>query len=437
MGELNLMNAAKILFFTTILLMLPVLGQAQLTLEGQVKDAETGEPISYASIRLQGTVIGAMSDVDGKFAFDLIHLGANIEVSHVGYKAQIIKVDRLSQKPLSIRLKAKEIRVDDVVISDGLQRVLEDEKLYLFDYAFSQDELFILLYDKKRKQPILALIDENDSIIATDPGPERPTELVKDCLGNVHMLSKNYACQVFSVDGDIGMFVDSLKEYKKYVEPCIGRIDEYYYYDFYRFNNQMLDYYAYNGDSKDGDFFSHIRDEERMHQLLDPSEDNIYRAVAQTEEQFLAITPSMWKKLGKVNHEFQFYQMAFFHPVHAPLQVVEDSIFVFDHVNGLMREYHRNGEEGKKIPISYHKRPKWDRFITTDEIRGEAYTSYTRNGVITLAEIDLNTGEILKEHELPRQFAKEVTVRDGVVYFLYQERNYDDVNRLYRLRIKD
>ncbi len=431
------MNAAKILMFVSILLMVPALGITQLTLQGQVKDAETGESISYASIRLQGTVIGAMSDKDGKFEFNLIQLGASIEISHVGYQAQVIKVDNLSQKPLTIKLTPKEIRVDDVIISDGLQRVLEDEKLYLFDYAFSQDELFILLYDKKRKQPILALIDENDSIIATDPGPERPKELVTDCLGNVHMLSKNFACQVFSIDGEIAMYVDSLHEYKKYVEPCIGRKDEYYYYDFYRFNNQMLDYYAYNGDSREGQFFAHIRDEERMHQLLDPSEDNIYKAIAQTEEQFLAITPSMWRKLGKVNHEFQFYQMAFFHPVHAPMKVVEDSIYVFDHVNGLMRDYHRSGKEGRRIPISYHKEPKWDMFITVDNIRGEAYTSYTRNGVITLAEIDLNTGEILKEHKLPRQFAKEVTVRDGVVYFLYQERNYDDVNRLYRLRIKD
>lgn len=431
------MNAAKIFLYAAILLMLPSLGLAQLTLEGQVKDAETGEPLSYAAIRLQGTVIGAMTDQDGMFAFNLINLGATIEVSHVGYQPQFIKVDKLSQKPLTINLKPKEIRVDDVVISDGLQRVLKDKKLYLFDYAFSEDELFILLYDKKRKQPVLALIDENDSIIAVEPGPEKPKELVKDCLGNVHMLSKNFACQVFSIEGEINMYVDSLKEYKKYVEPCIGKIDEYYYYDFYRFNNQILDYYAYNGESKDGDFFCHISDEERMHQLLDPSEDNIYRAVAQTEEQFLSITPSMWRELGKVNKEFQFYQMAFFHPVHAPLKVINGSVYVFDHVNSVIRDFSRTGRKGDKIPISYHDLPKWDMFITVDEIRGEAYTSYTKNGVITLAEIDLSTGELLKIHELPRQFAHEVTVRDGVVYFLYQERNYDDVNRLYRLRIKD
>ena len=431
------MNAAKILLFVSLLFLLPAAGMAQLAFDGKVIDAETGEPLSYASIRLQGTVIGVMTDKNGEFSFDLIHLNATIEVSHVGYEPNFVKIEKINEGPLVIQMTPKEILVDDVVISDGLQRVLEDETLYLFDFEFSENELFILLYDKERKAPVLAVIDENDSIIATDPGPEKPKDLVKDCLGNVHMLTKNFACQVFTVDGNIGMYVDSLKEYKKYVEPCIGRIDEYYYYDFFRFNNQMLDYYAYNGESKDGDFFCHIRDEERMHQLLDPSEDNIYRGIARTEEEFLAITPSMWKKVGKLNAEFQFYQMAFFHPVHAPLRVIDGNVYVFDHVNDVIRTYSPEGNKGDKISIDYHERPKWDMFITTDEMRGDAYTSYTRHGVITLAEIDLEDGSILKEHKMPRQFAKNVTVRDGVAYFLYQERNYDPTNRLYRLRIKD
>ena len=435
--EFKYMNAAKILLFATVLLFLPCVGLAQLTFNGQVQDAETGEPLSYASIRLQGTVIGAMSDKQGKFEFNLIKLNVILEISHVGYETRFVEVKNLRNGPMVIRLQPKEILVDDVVISDGLQKVLEDETLYLFDYEFSENELFILLYDKKRKEPVLALIDENDSIIATVPGPERPKELVKDCLGNVHMLTKNFACQIFTSDGEVGMYVDSLKEYQKYVEPCIGKIDEYYFYDYYRFNNQILHYYAYNGETREGDYFCDIKDEERMHQLLDPSEDNIYRSIATTEAEFLAITPSMWEKVGKLNKEFQFYQMAFFHPVHAPLRTIDGSIYIFDHVNGILRHHDPDGSETSKTPISYHERSKWDMFITVDHMRGDAYTSYTKHGVRTLAEIDLEDGSIIKEHKLPRQFAKEVTVRDGVVYFLYQEMNYDDVNRLYRLRIKD
>ena len=51
--------------------LLPAWGLAQLTVEGRVMDDETGEPLSYASIRLQGTVIGVMSDEEGFFEFSM------------------------------------------------------------------------------------------------------------------------------------------------------------------------------------------------------------------------------------------------------------------------------------------------------------------------------------------------------------------------------
>ena len=45
------------------------LAQAQnLTVSGVVKDSSTGEPVPFASIRLDGTMTGGMTDIDGLYS---------------------------------------------------------------------------------------------------------------------------------------------------------------------------------------------------------------------------------------------------------------------------------------------------------------------------------------------------------------------------------
>lgn len=428
--------------YTTLffLFLLGMASQAQSQtyfIDGIVTDAETGEPIPYASVRVQGTMFGVMTELDGSFMIELGIVGVTLEVSHVSYKKRFVKLEKVPRGQVKIGLQGREYRLDDVVISDGPQRVLEDKTIYLYDYEFWEDDLFMIIYDREEKRSKLALVNQQDSIIDTDLGPEVPGKLVKDCLGNVHAIGSEFACQLFAQDGKIGMYQDSLWLYERYVKPCLAKANNFYYYSFSRFNNQILTYYVFDADTQEGEFFVEMKDEVKMHQLLDPHPDNIYNTVAQTPEQFLAITPRQWKEIGKVNVEFQFQQLAFFYPVHAPLRIIDGLVHIFDHTNGKLYRHTQDGGFVDEVPVSYHKQPRWQRSILVDELRDDAYTLYARNGYFTLAEIDLESGGILSTTELPRQFPTKVKVRDGVVYFMYQELNYDDTNRLYRMRIKD
>lgn len=406
-------------------------------IDGIVRDAATGEPIPYASVRVQGTMFGVMTELDGSFLIELGVVGVTLEVSHVSYQKRFVELKKPPKGILEVNLKEREYRLEDVVISDGPQLVLEDKTIYLYDYEFWEDDLFMIIYDREAKRSKVALVNQQDSIIDTDWGPEVPGKLVKDCLGNVHALGSEYACQLFAQDGKIGMYQDSLWLYERYVKPCLAHVNNFYYYSFSRFNNQILLYYVFDEEAEDGYFFVEMKDEVKMHQLLDPHPDNIYNTIAQTPEQFLAISPRQWKEVGKLNVEFQFQQLAFFYPLHAPLRIIDGVLHIFDHTNGQLGRYTQDGEFVDETPISYHKLPRWERSILVDEIRDDAYTLFARNGYFTLAEIDLETGDLGKKTELPRQFPTKITVRDGVVYFMYQEMNYDDTNRLYKMRIKD
>ena len=64
----------------------------ELTVGGVVKDSSTGEPVPFASIRIDGTMNGGMTDADGVYSIDVDAKGVLI-FSSIGYKDQSVPVN--------------------------------------------------------------------------------------------------------------------------------------------------------------------------------------------------------------------------------------------------------------------------------------------------------------------------------------------------------
>ncbi|HHG84162.1 MAG TPA: carboxypeptidase-like regulatory domain-containing protein [Bacteroidetes bacterium] len=410
-------------------------GQAQIILHGRITEAGTGEPLSFVNISLQGSKQGVISKENGQYQLEIPSRDATLQLSRLGYKTQILPVH--AKTPgfrLDITMKVSDITLENVVISDGLQSVLSDKSLYLYDYEFFEEQLFVILYDRKSHRTQLALIDARDSIIDITNGLEKPGKLIKDCLGNVHVIGKQYACQLFIVAEQIAMYKDNLSDFKRIVEPCLGKLDEYYYYKFSFGNDQILEYIAFNAQEKTQKPLLQIKDQKKIHQMLDPM--GPYSQFASTEAQLMHISTATWKKINTLNHDYQFNRRVFFYPISAPIHTIKSQVYLFDHTNGIIYQLDKDGTPQAEIPISYHKSSRFQRSVITDPIREEAYAIYEQHGYLTLKEIDLKTGKTIANYEVPRRFPRKIQVRDGVLFFMYKESNYDTCNRLYRLRIK-
>lgn len=86
---------------------------AQVLVKGTVKDA-LGEGVPGASIQVKGTSQGTITDLDGKFAFNVSNKNAILVISFIGYFTVEEKVD--TQKPMNIILKEDTKTLDEVVI---------------------------------------------------------------------------------------------------------------------------------------------------------------------------------------------------------------------------------------------------------------------------------------------------------------------------------
>jgi len=107
----------RILFF---IVFVPIIAFGQATLKGTVTDATNDEPLIGVSVTIQGTSLGAATDIDGKFlVFGIPERAFDVRISCVGYEPLVRKIDFSTVKNTSRRfqLKPAVIEGEEVVVT--------------------------------------------------------------------------------------------------------------------------------------------------------------------------------------------------------------------------------------------------------------------------------------------------------------------------------
>lgn len=99
---------------------------AYFTITGTLRDKETGDPVVNASVILQGTSIGNITNKNGEFRLHLPDSlkSGNLSFSHLGYVAQNIEAATLIGRDNVLSLEPKIVPLQEVLI-----RLVEPRKL--------------------------------------------------------------------------------------------------------------------------------------------------------------------------------------------------------------------------------------------------------------------------------------------------------------------
>ena len=65
----------------------------QVKVSGTITDATTKEPLVGVNVVVEGTTIGVMTDVNGKFTLNVPNLNGTLAISYIGYVAQKIPIN--------------------------------------------------------------------------------------------------------------------------------------------------------------------------------------------------------------------------------------------------------------------------------------------------------------------------------------------------------
>ena len=100
-------------FILTILMLMPLLVQAQIT--GVVVDESDGVPVPYATVQYKGNNVSAVADGMGRFRIER-HNGWRLTISSVGYREQVINVNSQTPAKLTIRLATDNRTLSEVTV---------------------------------------------------------------------------------------------------------------------------------------------------------------------------------------------------------------------------------------------------------------------------------------------------------------------------------
>lgn len=111
------------------------MGQS-LTFEGEIIDQSTKEPIPFATIFVQQSTQGVISNEDGIFKFYIPTNAESIEISHLGYKSKIYPVKEINAEFITVNLEADEFALEEVIVTNKpvnqiLAGIIDNSKLQL------------------------------------------------------------------------------------------------------------------------------------------------------------------------------------------------------------------------------------------------------------------------------------------------------------------
>jgi hypothetical protein len=78
---------------------------------------------------------------------------------------------------------------------------------------------------------------------------------------------------------------------------------------------------------------------------------------------------------------------------------------------------------------------RWTNEVIIDEVTLKVYTTYIKNGICYLYEIDLNTGDLNKILAVYHPFPEKIRVYDGYLFYLYDLPERPDNKMLYKQKI--
>ena len=106
----------KISVLLTMLLLSIIFAHAQqISIKGIVIDKKLNEPIIGASVLVQGTTIGTVTNLEGNFSLKNVPKGSELTVSYIGYTSQNITING-NQTTFKIEMSEDTKTLDEVVV---------------------------------------------------------------------------------------------------------------------------------------------------------------------------------------------------------------------------------------------------------------------------------------------------------------------------------
>ena len=441
---LNAFTAIFLLFFQ------PTLSSQTIIIKGVVKDEQTLKPIPDVNIKIFGTTIGTATDNNGRFSIKFDKFPTILIFSCIAYEEENYKITELPKNQLEFLLRSRSYPLKEVnVTSQNYSFLFKNQDYSVLDYELMGDNVLLLIFRARLTKSEMVLLNRSgDTLVVSSMPDVPPSRLYKDFLSNIHYISKtDYAYQVVynmndkTIDIPYRTTIDSLE---RIVKPFIFQISNRLYFQEIQVNGlgMAIGFYQKGiGKKYIRKYFNEKKSSEKMDDQIfyDKWNGLIGSQIPSGDENGDLAAADVGKspKLGQYMNNFdeRAYQFEFYNMRFPVIKVADDKIAFFNFGDDVLEMMDINGKTRKIIPITFHKEsvPKfdtlssvrlsdsgwrWGNAILEDEFNHNVYATYSKNGMIRINRINLETGKIMRGTVIPILFPEKMEIYDGEVYFL-------------------
>lgn len=403
------------------------------SISGKIIDLKTKEPVGFAIIQVLFENTYAQSRLNGTFKIDYKDKDPIIVIRKLGYQTLTINIDSTVKFPLLINLKAQSKDLSEVIVSANKPtKRLVDNTFYVSDYQLMNDR--ILLFGDINETQYLRLITTEGEVLHTFKLTRHVyNSTFKDCFGNVHLLSDLSSTQVYLSHNTIGLLDDiRLSLFDSLLRPCIlSKADNFYFENSYN-QGQTKNVFAINKASRKIYDFGTYSNEAMIAMIADENRHSNSKHGGSGKNEMEDLSPDELRAMRRKEDDRIFFNTIVATKAYIPVFAGEDTVFIFDHPNNLVHRYSLESNKALQVKtMEYNHFPQWKPLVLFDEARNLFYTTYLKDGIITIGEINLVTGKINRRFKLIHTFPKNIKIDRGVVYYLYRLKFTDDKMALY------
>ena len=413
-------------------LMLPFILKGQTNIRGQLRDIN-GLPIIGAKVSIQNQTGYILSDTIRGYNIEIKQTPAILNIYHQGYYKieYLIDTRHTSGNPVNFTLlQNSKILSSVTVFSEPVIMVSKFQNANIIDYCFQNNNILVIL--KLKSNYFIRSITPFGKILNEKELPNKPTYILKDCQGNLYLDSKDQIFNIVELEETFSLTKVILKDM-----DCRCETSSHYFFELYNHNQQSIIYYSYNKKNYKREFIVEISDQVSIEQnnyiqnKIDTNPGSIMVA-----ELYEGGPPS--KNIDNARRKLQdqlYKEIILEVPIYNPIFELNDSIYIFNHIEKLILIHDKNGTPIRKVNTSYSGNKEWVPVILIDESRGKFYTLHN-NGYYVISEINISNGEltntyVLKEHTFP----KTIKVNNGYVYYLDHINLTSSFYKLYKQRL--
>lgn len=445
------------LFNICFLLGLHSMAQTTVVISGKVTDKVSLLPLEGCYIQIEGTTCAANTSETGAYEIRCACNANSIRItcSLPNYASisvdQPLYQDKKFKYKLNVdfELQFESYLLPEINVSSLPQIVWSSDELHVADFAFVDQNMLLLAYEeeerwKKQEEAkltllrgsVLILVDSAHQEIMRAAVPEIAIDFYVDYLNEIFLRCR-YSTFHIRIEGKTIVLEKVSEEYfKQSIAPVIDTLGDLTCFSNFNADYPAFEYMLYNASDSSHKTFRCMIDEKMME--IFRSEYKYLDTRGKLEAFRFEVNTGIDKEIIAA-YMNGFQNTYYYEPLNTPLVTCNDTLIIFDHHHDKMIHFDWEGRQLDSALISYHKtsRPeRWDEKILKDRRTQKIYTTFRKNGITYLREINKKSGAITTGQKLTYKYVEHLRIWNGFIYYVYRPFESSQNRFLYKEKIQ-